>query len=58
MEDPQFAKAQMLLAAVYACGRLSAEEKITLVSRRLFTPKELASPTGVMSPSQALAKPE
>jgi hypothetical protein len=46
MEDPKHAKVQMLLAAVYACGRLSAEEKATLVSRRLFTPQELALQLG------------
>jgi len=42
MKDATHARTQMLLAAVYACGKLSEEEKGVLVSSGLFTDTALS----------------
>jgi hypothetical protein len=43
MTDPTHPKTQMLLAAVYACGQLTASEQAALVASNLFTASELSA---------------
>ncbi len=43
LEAPGHTKIQILVAAVYACGRISNEERATLIAHRLFTERELAT---------------
>lgn len=43
LKDPSHPKTQLLLAAAYTCGQLSADERATLIAHGLFTEASLAT---------------